>query len=131
MKTGPRPAVPRAHQRHTGVLHMCLVRLAVVVSVSMFATEALAAPRAPRPPRELTDGDEEALPAPVARAVALAGAGKPQSASVEIAELLDDGDYPEHETRLRYHLASAFEELRLPHAAVHELRAVVRAGPDD
>ena len=71
------------------------------------------------------------LPAPLAEAIQLNRAQRYLSASVLLHDLLVSGDWPAHDSRIRYELGRSLQGLDLPHAADHFYRSVLRKGTDD
>jgi len=70
-------------------------------------------------------------PAPVAEGLDLLQAGRARSAASHLAALLSSGDWPEHDSEIRYHLGRSLLEMDLPLSAQVPLFTVAKRGPDD
>lgn len=79
-------------------------------------------------PSEPTQGG---LPGPIQQIIELQRAGKSQSASLEVYNLLEQGKYPRHNTRLLYTMGIALYDMGLYHSAQHYFLEVVRKGPNN
>lgn len=63
--------------------------------------------------------------------IRLIDARKPLTASLLLADLLEEDAHPERSSQLHYHLARSLEALELHHSARHHFEQVLRHGPSD
>jgi tetratricopeptide (TPR) repeat protein len=70
-------------------------------------------------------------PDKIKEAIKLFQAKKPLTASVMLFELLQEGAYPEHETKIKYYLARCLQELEMYHSAQVYYLDVVKKGPSN
>lgn len=70
-------------------------------------------------------------PSEIKQAIKLLRAKKPLTASYQLFRLLDEGKYPEHQSKIHYYLARALADLELYHSAQHYYLQVIKKGPGD
>lgn len=75
--------------------------------------------------------DDSRDPEQIKQAIKLFQAKKPLTASVMLYEVLEDGSYPEQETKIHYYLARSLSELEMYHSAQYFYFQVVKKGPDN
>jgi tetratricopeptide (TPR) repeat protein len=76
------------------------------------------------------DGDEND-PSEIKQAIKLLRAKKPLTASYQLFKMLDEGKYPDQESKINYYLARALTELEMYHAAQYYYLQVIKMGPGD
>jgi tetratricopeptide (TPR) repeat protein len=80
---------------------------------------------------DLSEDDTGNDPSEIKQAIKLLRAKKPLTASYQLFRLLDEGKYPEHESKIHYYLARALTDLGLYHSAQHYYLQVIKKGPGD
>ena len=75
--------------------------------------------------------DDSRDPEQIKQAIKLFQAKKPLTASLMLYEVLEDGSYPEQETKIHYYLARALSDLEMYHGAQYFYFQVVKKGPDN
>lgn len=70
-------------------------------------------------------------PGKVAEAIKLYKAKKPLTASLMLYDLLQEGAYPEQETKMHYYLGRSLQELEMYHTAQYHFLLVVKKGPSN
>ncbi len=75
------------------------------------------------------DADQGANPAKIETLIKLYRAKKYLTASKGFYDLLEDGSFPDQESKLHYYLAKCLFDLHMYHSAQHYFMQVVRRGP--
>ncbi len=70
-------------------------------------------------------------PEAIKSAIKLLRAKKPLTASLQLYELLQDGSFPNEETKIHYYLGRSLSDLEMYHTAQYHYMRVVKKGPSD
>jgi len=70
-------------------------------------------------------------PQELKQAIKLLKSKKPLTATVMLYHLLEDGDFPEHTTKINYYLAKGLSDLEMYHGAQYHYMKVVKKGPNN
>ena len=89
--------------------------------------------RSAREPADLPEQGEAggADPNQIKEAIKLYKAKRPLTASLMLYEMLDAGQFPEHETKVHYYLGRALQDLEMFHVAQYHFLQVIRKGPQN
>ena len=70
-------------------------------------------------------------PSEIKQAIKLLRAKKPLTASYQLFKMLDEGKYPDQESKTHYYLARALTDLEMYHTAQYYYLQVIKRGPSD
>ena len=96
------------------------------------ADEDVLGARSAREPADLPErGAAGADPNKIKEAIKLYKAKKPLTSSLMLYEMIDAGQFPEHETKMNYYLGRSLQDLEMYHAAQYHFMQVIRKGPEN
>jgi tetratricopeptide (TPR) repeat protein len=80
---------------------------------------------------DLSEDNDENDPSEIKQAIKLLRAKKPLTASYQLFKMLDEGKFPEQESKINYYLARALTDLEMFHTAQYYYLQVIKMGPGD
>ena len=87
--------------------------------------------RSDRNAEDLSEEGSSNDPSEIKQAIKLLRAKKPLTASYQLFKMLDDGKYPDQESKIHYYLARSLTDLEMYHTAQYYYLQVIKKGPGD